>query len=70
VLLLAHWGFGLSGLPLGVVVMLASLPAGSNALMFAQRYRTLETEVTAAMVLSTLMVVVNVPLWMAVLSWL
>ena len=70
VLLVAHGGFGLSGLPLGVVVILAGLPAGSNALMFAQRYRAQEAETTAAVVLSTLAVVVNVPIWMAVLSLL
>ena len=70
VLAVAHLGFGLNGLPLGVVVILAGLPAGSNALMFAQRYRAQEAETTAAVVLSTLAVVVNVPLWMALLSWL
>lgn len=68
-LLLAKWVFGLSGLPLAVVVLMASLPTGSNALMFAQRYRALEAETTAATVLSTLLVVVNVPLWLAVLQW-
>jgi predicted permease len=51
-----------------VVVIMASLPTGSNALMFAQRYRALEAETTAATVLSTLLVVVNVPLWLAVLA--
>jgi len=67
-LVVAKWGFGLSGLPLSVVVIMASLPTGSNALMFAQRYRALEAETTAATVLSTLLVVVNVPLWLAVLA--
>ena len=70
VLGVAHLGFGLSGVPLGVVVILAGLPAGSNALLFAQRYRAQEAETTAAVVLSTLAVVVNVPIWMAVLAWL
>jgi predicted permease len=53
VLVLAHWGFGLAGLPLAVVVVMASLPVGSNALVFAQRYDTLQAEATAATVLST-----------------
>ena len=44
VLVVAHWGFGLNGTPLAVVVMAASLPTGSNALIFAQRYATLEVE--------------------------
>ena len=50
----AHWGLGLAGLPLSVLVMMAALPVGSNALIFAQRYGTLGAEATAAIVLSTL----------------
>jgi malonate transporter len=70
VLAVAHWGFRLGGQPLAVVVMLAALPIGSNALIFAQRYRTLEAETTAATVFSTLAFVVVAPLWLAVLGWL
>jgi predicted permease len=70
VLWVAHVGFGLQGLPLSVVVMLAALPVGSNALMFAQRYRALEAETTAAMVFSTLGFVVTAPLWVVVLQGL
>ena len=70
VLAVAHWGFDLSGVPLAVVVMLAALPVGSNALIFAQRYRTLEAETTAATVLSTLAFVVTAPLWLGVLAHL
>jgi malonate transporter len=70
VLAIAHWGFQLSGLPLAVVVMLAALPIGSNALIFAQRYRALEAETTAATVFSTLAFVVVAPAWLALLSWL
>ena len=68
VLAVAHWGFGLAGLPLAVVVMMDALPIGSNALIFAQRYHTLEAETTAATVFSTLAFVVVAPLWLAVLS--
>ncbi len=64
----AHWGFGLSGIPLSVIVMAAALPTGSNALIFAQRYRTQEGETTAAIVASTLLFVLTAPLWLAVLS--
>lgn len=67
-LVVAHWGFGLHGLPLAVLVMLAALPAGSNAMMFAQRYRALEAEVTAANVLTTLAFVLTAPLWLMVLA--
>ena len=68
VLVVAHWGFDLTGMPLAVVVMLAALPVGSNALIFAQRYRTLEAETTAATVLSTLAFIATAPLWLAVLT--
>jgi len=70
VLGVAHWGFQLDGVPLAVVVMMAALPVGSNALIFAQRYRTLEAETTAATVLSTLAFVVVAPLWLSLLRWL
>jgi len=50
--------------------MLALLPIGSNALIFAQRYRTLEAETTAATVLSTLAFVLTAPAWLAALQWL
>ncbi len=68
VLAVAHWGAGLHGLPLGVVVMGAALPIGSNALLFAQRYRTLEAETTAAIVFSMLAFVVTGPLWLLAVS--
>ena len=67
VLVVAHWGFDLRGNPLAVVVMLAALPIGSNALIFAQRYRALEAETTAAIVVSTLGFVVTAPLWLVLL---
>lgn len=69
VLLVAHWGFGLSGQPLAVIVMLGALPVGSNALIFAQRYQCREVETTAATVISTLAFVVTAPLWLALLGW-
>ena len=68
VLAVGHWGMGLSGVPLSVVVMAAALPAGSNALIFSQRYHTLEAEVTAAVVFSTLGFAVTAPLWLGLLA--
>jgi predicted permease len=68
VLVVAHWGFGLGGTVLDVVVMMAALPVGNNALLFATRYRTLEGEATAAIVLSTLAFAVTASLWLAVLA--
>jgi predicted permease len=70
VLLIAHWGFGLSGLPLAVLVVMASLPVGSNPLIFAQRYGTLQAEATAAIVLSTLTFVATLAAWLALLAWM
>jgi malonate transporter and related proteins len=68
VLAVAHWGFGLDGLPLSVMVMMAAAPVGSNALIFAQRYDTLQAETTAAIVFSTLGFVLSAPLWLALLT--
>jgi predicted permease len=69
VLVVARWGFGLAGLPLAVLVMAAALPVGSNALLLAQRYRTLEAEATAAIVASTVAFVGTGAIWLAVLAW-
>lgn len=63
------WGlFGLRGLPLQVVVMLAALPSGTNALMFSQRYRAQEAETTAVNVISTLAFVATAPVWLWLLN--
>jgi len=70
VLVVAHWVFGLAGTPLAVVVMLGAMPVGSNALILAQRYRTLEAEATAAIVLSTFAFAATATLWLGVLAWL
>jgi malonate transporter and related proteins len=70
VLVTAHWGFGLSGVPLAVVVLMAALPTGSNALIFAQRYATGVPEATATIMLSTLLFVASASLWLGVLAWL
>jgi len=70
VLGVAHWGFGLSGLPLQVVVLMAALPTGSNALIFAQRYATGQTEATATIVFSTFAFALTASAWLGVLAWL
>ncbi|MBE7420144.1 MAG: AEC family transporter [Ideonella sp.] len=68
VLVVAHWAFGLTGEPLAVVVLMAALPVGSNALIFAQRYRCDEPEATTAVVVSTLAYALTAPLWLAALA--
>ena len=70
VLVTARWGFGLHGVPLAVLVMMAALPVGSNPLIFAQRYATLAPEATAAIVFSTLAFVGTAAGWLALLAWL
>jgi predicted permease len=67
VLAFAHGVLGLGGVPLAIVVLMAALPVGSNALIFAQRYETLAAETSAAIVVSTLAFVASAPLWLAVL---
>ncbi len=70
VLLVARWGFGITGLPLAVAVMMAALPTGTNALIFADRYRTLQAEATATIVFSTAAFVVTAAGWLALLAWM
>jgi len=53
-----------------VVVICAGLPIGTNALLFAQRYRASEAEATAGIVLSTLAFVATGPLWLLLLAHL
>ena len=67
VLAFARFAIGLTGTPLAIVVMMAALPVGSNALIFAQRYRTLQAETSTAIVVSTLGFVATAPLWLALL---
>ena len=68
VLVVARYGFGLSGVPLAVLVMMAALPVGSNAIIFAQRYGTLEGEVTLAILASTVGFMATAALWLALLG--
>lgn len=70
VLAVAALGFGLTGMPLAVVVMMAALPVGTNALIFAQRYDTLQAQATTTIVFSTLAFAGTATLWLGVLAWL
>ena len=70
VLVVARGVFGLAGMPLAVLVMMAALPVGSNPLIFAQRYDTLPAEATAAIVFSTIAFVATAAGWLALLAWL
>ena len=68
VLLVAHLGFGLAGMPLAVLVMMAALPVGSNAIIFAQRYGTQEGVATLAILASTVCFMATAALWLALLG--
>lgn len=57
--------YGVSGLPLVVMVVAASLPAGANSFLFAQRYKVAEDLVTAGITASTLAALLTVPMVMA-----
>jgi malonate transporter and related proteins len=70
VLAVAHLGFGLRGLPLAVLVMMAALPTGTNALVFAQRYQTQQAQASVAIVVSTLGFIASAGLWLLVLAWM
>lgn len=60
--------WGLSGMPLTVIVVTASLPIGANVFLFSQRYQVAEREVTAAVALSTLAALLSVSLSMVLLG--
>ncbi|MEO6018451.1 MAG: AEC family transporter [Polaromonas sp.] len=51
--------FGVSGLPMVVMVVAASLPIGANVFLFSQRYRVDEELITASVVVSTLLGMVS-----------
>ncbi len=67
---LLGWLFGLSGLPLTVMVVAASLPIGANVFLFSQRYETSESLITSSVAISTLMALASVTLVMTVVRWL
>lgn len=49
------WAWGITGLPLTVMVVAAALPMGANVFLFAQRYEVAQSLTTAAMGLSTVL---------------
>ena len=65
VLALCGWALGLSGLPLAVMIVAASLPVGANVFLFTQRYGVAQDEVTASIAVSTGLALLTVPvvLW-------
>jgi len=62
------WSLGLSGLPLTVMIVAASLPIGANVFLFSQRYNVAEDLVTASVAVSTGMALITVSLVMALVN--
>ena len=59
---------GLSGLPLTVMIVAASLPVGANVFMFSQRYGVAEDLITASVAVSTALGLVTISLVMALVT--
>lgn len=67
---LSAWAFGITGLPLTVMVVAAGLPIGANVFLFAQRYNVVQDLTTASMGVSTVMSLFTLSLLMVIMSWL
>ena len=63
------WAMGMTGLPLTVMIVAASLPIGANVFMFSQRYEVAEELVTAAVAVSTVLGLVTISLVMGLVGW-
>ncbi|MGB4360442.1 MAG: AEC family transporter [Rhodoferax sp.] len=61
---------GISGLPLAVMIVTASLPMGANVYMFAQRYEVAQDLITASMTVSTVLGLATTTLVMSLVGWL
>ena len=62
------WAVGLTGLPLTVMIVAASLPIGANVFMFSQRYEVAQELVTAGVAVSTVLGVVTISVVMEVVA--
>lgn len=63
----AGWALGLSGQPLAVMILVASLPIGANVFLFSQRYRVAEDLIAASVGVSTFLALATVSLVLALL---
>jgi predicted permease len=62
--------FGLSGLPLLVMIVTAALPIGANVFLFSQRYAVAEELVTASVIVSNALALVTLPAVMLLGGWI
>lgn len=60
--------FGLTGIPLAVMIIAASLPMGSNVFMFSQKYEVSQELITASMAVSTAMAMLTISMVMALVA--
>lgn len=67
---LSAWLWGITGLPLTVMVVAAALPMGANVFLFAQRYDVAQGLTTAAMGLSTVLALFTLSLVMFTMAYL
>ena len=67
---LSAWGFGITGLPLTVMVVAAALPIGANVFLFAQRYQVVQELTTASMGISTGLALFTLSVVMLIMSLL
>lgn len=67
---ISAWAFGITGLPLTVMVVAAALPTGANVFLFAQRYEVAQETTTASMGVSTVAALLTLSLVMLVMSWI
>jgi malonate transporter and related proteins len=65
---LSAMAFGITGLPLTVMVVAAALPIGANVFLFAQRYQVEQASTTASMGVSTALALFTLSIVMLVMS--
>ena len=68
IFLFCAWLLDLQGPAMGVMLICAALPVGTNALLFTQRYRVAQDEVVASIALSTLIGLITLPVLLALLA--
>jgi predicted permease len=61
VLGLMAWALGLSGPAIAVMFTAAAMPVGANVLLFTQRYRVMQDEVSSSIAISAALALVTLP---------
>jgi predicted permease len=55
------WALGLSGPAIAVMFTAAAMPVGANVLLFTQRYRVMQDEVSSSIAISAALALVTLP---------